>query len=285
MFETWEEPKSPRTLQEAVDFTEQTRESWREGKGRQTALINARHVLRILGPNTLVESLGTRHFTILSNRLKAEGKANATVNRVSAALSAVLTELRRNGHEAPRIDYKREKETKGRPTYYSEAEVNLLISEAAKEDDYLLLHDSLLFSYKTGCRRGELIDLKISDIDWANNEVCFRDVKTEGDHYLPIHADLKPVLERRINYAIGEYVFAWSYDNAVSEAFFRLRDKLGLSHHKKWHTVRHTTATHLAAKGVPLRTIMGVLNHQSIETTLRYAKAADTAVKDAIDLL
>jgi site-specific recombinase XerD len=40
------------------------------------------------------------------------------------------------------------------------------------------------------------------------------------------------------------------------------------------HTLRHAFASHLAIKGVPIFTIMKLLDHKDIKDTLRYAKLA-----------
>jgi integrase len=49
-----------------------------------------------------------------------------------------------------------------------------------------------------------------------------------------------------------------------------------------FHSLRHSFATWCAEAGVPLRTLMGLMGHANIETTLRYAKVTDQARVDAI---
>ncbi len=44
-----------------------------------------------------------------------------------------------------------------------------------------------------------------------------------------------------------------------------------------WHTIRHTAATWMVENGVPIRSVMTVLNHKNINTTLRYAKTTEEA--------
>ena len=46
--------------------------------------------------------------------------------------------------------------------------------------------------------------------------------------------------------------------------------------------LRHSYATWLAEAGVPIRSIMALCGHKRIETTLRYAKATDAALTDAM---
>ncbi len=48
------------------------------------------------------------------------------------------------------------------------------------------------------------------------------------------------------------------------------------------HTLRHTFASHLAIKGVPIFTIQKLMNHANIEQTIRYAKLAPDSGKNAV---
>lgn len=271
-------------LSEAIQFTIDNRESWNTGKGAVTSKINAKHCLRILG-DIDVFTIETRHFTLLSRALLKEGKAKGTCNRITAALSTILKELSLNGYNIDVPSFKRQKESKGRREFYTEMEMLKIMEEAQKEPDFLLLHDSILFAYKTGCRQGEMLEMTTANVDLSSKEFVFYDTKNGEDHYLPIHEDLVPVIERRCHYATDGFLFPWQNSEQLLRRFKKVRDRLGISDAKVWHTIRHTVGTELVTKGVSLRVIMGILNHKNVNTTLRYAKAADTAKKEAIDLL
>lgn len=270
-------------LTDAIAFTKQNRDSWRLGKGAQTAAINAAHVERILGGSLSVYEIETKHFTQLTQQLKAEGKKAATINRITTALSTVLGELRQHGYKLEAVAYKRQKESKGRPEFYTEEEVEQLLKAAKQEKDYMLLHDSILFAIKTGCRQGELLKLTFDDIDLDEHKVVFRDVKTEGDHIIHLHPDLIEVVERRKNYAISTEVFQWRDKDQLLRALRALQKKCGIQKEKCWHTFRHTTATWLLERNVPIRAVMGVLGHSSVSTTLRYGKYTDRSIAAAIE--
>ena len=272
-------------LNEAIEFCFANRESWISGSGAATSRINAAHVLRILGDIDVI-TINSETFKLLSQRLLNEGKAKSTVNKITSALSTVLTELRQNGIEAPKVEFKRQKESRGRAEYYLEEEVDALLRAAAEERDGLLLHDSILFAIKTGCRQGEMLDLVESDLDFENRMILFRDTKNGEDHWIKMNDDLVPVLERRLERRLDDTVFAWINKDELLRAFKRAKARAGLPDDSRvWHTLRHSVATWLCEKQVPIRTAMGVLNHKRVETTLRYAKASDRAVASAIDLL
>jgi site-specific recombinase XerD len=272
-------------LIEAYDLAFETRDSWREGKASPQARINANHVMRILGPDIEMDTIETKHFAEITKVLKSQKKANATINRVTSSLRTLFTELKQLGHKLHTPDYKHQKESRGRPEFYTEEEIATLLTIAAKRDDHMLLHDSILFAYKTGCRQAEQLELCTAHVDLKNNQFIFLDTKNGDDHYLPIHNDLFPVLERRLNQAIDERIFPWDNSEQLRTGIRQLQAIAGMEGGKLWHTIRHTTATHLVSKGVELRKIMGVLNHRNVNTTLRYAKVANTAKKEALDLL
>lgn len=272
-------------LKDAYDIAFESRDSWREGGGASVARINANHVMRILGLYLDVSEVDTPHFKQLTEACRKEGKAPATINRITSSLSTLLTELRQLGHKLDDIKFKRQKETRGRPHYYKEDEIEKLLEVAKGFEDHMLLHDTILFAYKTGCRRGELAKLTWDNVDFEDHMIEFLDTKTGRDHYLKMHEDLVTVLKRREEQALDERVFGWDYDGQILTEFKKCLALAGVQEDRVFHTIRHTTATVLCKKGVPLRTVMGVMNHTNVNTTLRYAKPTDDAVAAAIDLL
>jgi site-specific recombinase XerD len=52
-----------------------------------------------------------------------------------------------------------------------------------------------------------------------------------------------------------------------------------------WHVLRHTFASHLAMRGVPLHTVQALMGHSTITMTMRYAHVAPSALRTAIDVL
>jgi site-specific recombinase XerD len=52
-----------------------------------------------------------------------------------------------------------------------------------------------------------------------------------------------------------------------------------------WHDLRHTYASHLAMKGVPLKVIQELLGHATIEMTMRYAHLSPEVKQEAVQLL
>lgn len=274
-------------LKDAIEFTFETRRSWREGSGARTTRINTQHLIDILGEDFDVLTTTSDTFDYITEVLLEQGKKGGTINRITTALSTILGQLRKKNKGAPKVEFERQPESKGRVSYYTEDEVDRILESSTKEKDGLLLHDSILFSIKTGCRQGELLELSVDDIDITKRTILFRDTKNGTDHWLTMNEDLVPVMERRIERQIGGLLFPWANKDQLLRSFKAHKTLAGLPEGdgRVWHTLRHSVATWLCEKDVPLRTVMGVLNHKRVETTLRYAKASDRAMKSAINML
>ena len=52
-----------------------------------------------------------------------------------------------------------------------------------------------------------------------------------------------------------------------------------------FHTLRHTTASHLVMSGAPLVTVQEIMRHKTITMTLRYAHLAPEHKQAAVDAL
>jgi site-specific recombinase XerD len=52
-----------------------------------------------------------------------------------------------------------------------------------------------------------------------------------------------------------------------------------------WHVMRHTFCSHLAMRGVPVRTIQELAGHASITATMRYMHLTQSAVDEAVHVL
>lgn len=276
-------------LSEAIESCCRTREAWITGSGARAARNNVRHALRIIGDISVYE-IKTHHFKEIVTTLTGEGYSASTINQVLTAVCTVLSELKECGDEQIIIpSFKRPRIRNTKLEFYSDEEINSLLEDSLKEDDYCLLHDSILFAYKTGCRQEEMLLLTMDAIDWTNNQLTFFDTKNGDDHTIHLHGDLLEILKRRADYRIDDRLFPWEGAlhgaNKLRRTFKKVRDRLGIEDRKLWHTIRHTTATHLVSRGAKLRVVMGVLNHRNVNTTLRYAKVADQSKKEALELL
>jgi site-specific recombinase XerD len=52
-----------------------------------------------------------------------------------------------------------------------------------------------------------------------------------------------------------------------------------------WHALRHTFASHLVMRGVPLKAVQELMGHATIEMTMRYAHLSPDVRRSAVQML
>ncbi len=132
--------------------------------------------------------------------------------------------------------------------------------------------------YATGMRIGELLRLKIKDVNVKEQVILVRKGKYGKDRYIPLIETAARFLARFLgNRNKGEeYVFRGIKGHLVRATVDRMFKKLLKDNNKTpkaLHSIRHSTATHLLENGADLRYVQELLGHESIETTVIYTHA------------
>jgi integrase len=160
------------------------------------------------------------------------------------------------------------------------------------------MSEMILFALRTGMRRGEILGLQWSSIDWQNRIITVRHslsdytkkldtTKSSRERHIPIDIDVYRILfEKKLNTG---FVFVDSSGKPfntdhLERHLHKICKQAGLRN-IGWHTLRHTFASQLAAKGVPLNAVQALLGHSSVITTMRYAHLAPSTLRLAIDQL
>jgi integrase len=172
-------------------------------------------------------------------------------------------------------------------------ECELLLS-AAEGLDY----EMILTALRTGMRQGELKGLQWSSINWENRSIAVRhsldsytkallSPKSNRIRHIPMDADVYEVLfwrKKETGYVFSDREGRPFLHNRLNVRLRKVCAKAGL---RKigWHTLRHTFASHLAMRGVPLTAVKELLGHSSITTTMRYSHLAPSTLRSAINLL
>lgn len=278
-------------LIDAFDFVAGLRPAWKGKAGWNPPFsFNRAHALRLLGPNKDVRKitkadLAKMRATLMEEPGKKGRRTPGGVNRIMSLILTLLNELEDNEiiDKAPKL--RGLPENNMRTAYFDRPQIEkmITISKAQGND---LLGDAILFGVYTGCRQSELLSLTVGDVDFRHNLVTFRDTKNGTDHTLDIHTELYDMLKDRCEgKPKAAPVFDFNNDDQLRDAFYKVRDEAGIGSDHVWHTLRHTTGTWLAEKGVPLQTIAKVLNHKNVMTSARYTKVTDKARRDAVNLL
>jgi integrase len=218
-------------------------------------------------------------------------RTGATVNRYLATVSHMFTmavkEWRLVGTNPVR-DITKKKEARGRVRFLSDAERDALLSACA-QSDWPALHTLVLLAISTGARRGELINLKWEDVDLKGARVIVRETKNGETRSLPLVGKALEALRslKLQGSAKSPWVFAQpsgfpgpheNFDGVWYDAL-----KAAGVDDFRFHDLRHTTASYLAAQGASLLEIADTLGHKTLSMVKRYSHLAQSHKVSAIE--
>jgi integrase len=138
----------------------------------------------------------------------------------------------------------------------------------------------------TGMRRGELLKLCRSHVDFGLNLINVTKTKTGKDRTVPMDDSVRETLSRLCEgLTDDDYVFMNSKTGLnlrdVKHGFGSACREAGINN-LTFHDLRHTFGTRLADAGVDIVKIAELMGHQSIQTTRRYTHATDEGKRAAI---
>lgn len=134
----------------------------------------------------------------------------------------------------------------------------------------------LLMVYGAGLRAGEVIQLKIADIDGEQMRVFVRGGKGKKDRVTILSQKALEVLREYFRkYRPSIYLFEGQTGGAYSTSslrrvFAQALIQAGIQKKVTLHSLRHSFATHMLETGVDIRYIQVLLGHSSSRTTEIY---------------
>ncbi|WP_233531791.1 site-specific tyrosine recombinase/integron integrase [Paenibacillus alkalitolerans] len=139
-------------------------------------------------------------------------------------------------------------------------------------------HKALLtIVYSAGLRVGEVVRLRISDIDADRKMIHIRQAKGKKDRYTLLSSVALETLRAYVrSFRPSTWLFPGGEgtghltERTVQKVFEQARRKAGIIKPCSVHTLRHSFATHLLESGTDLRYIQELLGHASSKTTERY---------------
>lgn len=140
--------------------------------------------------------------------------------------------------------------------------------------------------YSAGLRLGEILDLKISDIDSGRMQIRIHQGKGKKDRYTLLASKVLKLLRRYVKeYSPKQYLFegqnGGKYSSSSVQNLMRKHRKLANIKKKATpHTLRHSFATHLLDNGTDIRFIQELLGHKHISTTQIYTHVSTRDLKD-----
>jgi len=239
-----------------------------------------------------------------ANERRSGSLSKSYLNKHQQALKKFKEYLQNHNYNDFNIHLKSE-------TNPTEEKINILTQEEVKElfratdyshdDQRFKLRDRAILTvlYSCGLRRNEAVHLDISDILFDKERVFVRKGKNYKERYVPINRRNAEILEDYIYEARPEF-----YQAKESEALFinhhgtrmqgmtfanRLKVIVETTENKTiidkkitLHILRHSIATHLLQREVPLESIKTFLGHSSLESTQIYTHLLKTLENETV---
>ena len=138
-----------------------------------------------------------------------------------------------------------------------------------------------------GCRVSELLGLEKRYVDFDNNQINFNERKNDNAVAVPMTKRVRDILTYHC-YDLKDFdrVFSLEYDQ-LNGIWQEARKSLGYADKKFYtlHLCRHTTASRLVQRGVPLLLVKDWLGHEDIKTTMIYAHLQPRALHSVVGVL
>lgn len=183
------------------------------------------------------------------------------------------------------------KKSKKLPRYFEYNELEEMF--AVPDSSYLGQRDLLLLEmlYATGCRVGELVSIKVNDIDFGRRNILITG-KGNKERYLTYGEYCEEALNRylrdgylALNKNKSDYLFLNNNGGVLTERGVRyILDRIikqtGINKNISPHMIRHSFATHLLNEGCDLTTVQKLLGHESIKATQIYTHVTTDRLKE-----
>jgi site-specific recombinase XerD len=162
----------------------------------------------------------------------------------------------------------------------------------------------LALGYGCGLRAGEVVRLRVGDIDSAQSIIRVVQGKGRKDRHVMLPLEVLALLRqwwqvRPTRYDTGvppeqRWLFPGGKPGRpmttrqLSRLFHETAEAAGIRKPVTLHSLRHSFATHLLDRGTDIRIIQALLGHHKLDTTARYTRVATgmiASIESPLDLL
>lgn len=177
------------------------------------------------------------------------------------------------------------------PNVLSKEEVKAILNAQSN-----IKHKAMLsLIYSCGLRCGELLRLKLTDVDSKRGLLIIRQSKGRKDRIAPLSEKIVKMLrEYYLAYKPSIYLFEGQFketmydERSLQQVLKQAIHKCGIVKPVSLHWLRHSYATHLLENGTDLRYIQELLGHSRSTTTEIYTHVSNRElgkIKSPFDLL
>jgi integrase/recombinase XerC len=211
--------------------------------------------------------------------LLEKGVNPRSVNRKISTLKSYFKFLIREGVivENPMMKVVAPKSKKRLPVFIEEDQIQSLLNEVQFEGGFIGERNKLIIElfYVTGIRLSELINIKISDIDFQNQLIKVLG-KRNKERLIPLSSSVLVGLSNFIEKNQQNQFLFTNLDGKklYTKLVYRLVNKcigeISSVNKKSPHILRHTFATHMLNNGADINAIKDLLGHANLSATQVY---------------
>ena len=256
-------------------------------KSATNFLIGMKHNIKALGDlpvNKITRPMVNKMMDILKQEHK---NSNAVVNQKMGYLRVVLQEMEEDGF-IEMIKMPKPRPTKNSKVHYltedMERELLSWLNCMQRNREAKDIVECLI---DLGCRVNELLGLEKRFVDFDNNQINFNDRKNDQAVAVPMTNRVQSII-RRYYREVKDFdrLFTLNYSE-LNAIWQKARKDLGYADKKFYtlHLCRHTCASRLVQRGVPILLVKDWLGHEDIENTMIYAHLAPKALHSVVDVL
>ena len=255
-------------------------------KSATNFLIGMKHNIKALGDlpvNKITRPMVNKMMDILKQEHK---NSNAVVNQKMGYLRVVLQEMEEDGF-IEMIKFPKPRPTKNSKVHYLTKQMEDELLNYLQDNNYLEAKDIVICLIDLGCRVNELLGLEKRFVDWHNNQITFNDRKNDKALAVPMTERVRSTIYKYYNDSKDfDKLFNINYSQ-LNAIWQKARKDLGYAD-KKFYTIhlcRHTCASRLVQRGVPILLVKDWLGHEDIENTMIYAHLAPKALHSVVEVL
>src|SRR6266542_4636074 len=140
--------------------------------------------------------------------------------------------------------------------------------------------------FQTGARVSEFINIRVRDFFFDETMILIHKAKGGKSRYVPILPDLAQELRTHLGDQGAGYLFESNRDRPysarrVQQIVREIAEKAKIKKRVYPHLLRHSVATTLLERGMPIEQIQKFLGHSKLETTQVYAESTTEMIKES----
>jgi integrase len=280
-----------------LKWTKENKRSWQDDIYRLNPILGAlgKKELREISPFDIERYKRQRQKTPITFKNKKKEvtgtreRSPGAVNRELALLSAIFRVAIKSKQVTtnPCHEVENLKGEKTRIRYLLKQEEERLLPQLTGDREHL--RDMVILTINTGIRVGEMLNLKVEDVDLVEGKLILRETKNGESREVPLNRTARTLVENLVRKA-RERNRIYLFTNPDTGKKFT-------SIHKGWkkscslakisdlrfHDLRHTFATRAVKNGAMLAEVKEVLGHKSIQMTERYTHATVEGKRRAVE--